>query len=247
MSDDASVSPVPSESQANEVEKTTMDSDRAGGEKNPSADVEESSGVPENQPLELIDETSSVPPIGPELDSPNFTAELDNLQAEAEALTEQARTFKKRAAVETDTSRDESATSLQGDSREPSDAGSVSQDLHSSPVGSRGEGHVSEPASTLETNENARLRPHPDDQSAVTPSEGAKEGKSAAGEGQEDQEDDDEEVDDEDEDDPEPLLKYSRLGGNLANVLAKDSVSTVCVSDRFLVSWILDRMLAETF
>jgi hypothetical protein len=54
---------------------------------------------------------------------------------------------------------------------------------------------------------------------------------------EEDDEDDDEEDEDEEEDeeDEEPKLKYQRLAGTLSETLKKDAVSTMAVSDRFLV------------
>ncbi|KAJ1550018.1 Vacuolar protein sorting-associated protein 41, partial [Nowakowskiella sp. JEL0078] len=49
-------------------------------------------------------------------------------------------------------------------------------------------------------------------------------------------EEDDEEADDEDEEEEEePKLKYRRLAGTLVDALKKDAVSTMSVSDRFLV------------
>ncbi|ORY38239.1 hypothetical protein BCR33DRAFT_741746 [Rhizoclosmatium globosum] len=44
----------------------------------------------------------------------------------------------------------------------------------------------------------------------------------------------DEDDDDDDESDEEPMLKYQRLSGTLAETLKKDAVSTMAVSDRFL-------------
>ena len=56
-----------------------------------------------------------------------------------------------------------------------------------------------------------------------------------------DEDDEDEDAGDEDEDeydddeDDEPKLKYQRLAGTLSETLKKDAVSTMAVSDRFLV------------
>ncbi|KAJ3146963.1 Vacuolar protein sorting-associated protein 41 [Geranomyces michiganensis] len=53
-----------------------------------------------------------------------------------------------------------------------------------------------------------------------------------------DEEEDDEEAEEEGEDEEEPKLKYQRLASTLAETLKKDAVSTMAVSDRFLVGTI---------
>ncbi|KAI5478965.1 vacuolar protein sorting VPS41 [Pseudohyphozyma bogoriensis] len=70
------------------------------------------------------------------------------------------------------------------------------------------------------------------------PDPGTKEAEegSAEEEGESASEDDDEDSEeDEDDDDEEPTLKYSRLEGGTAEILAKDSVSALTVSSAFVV------------
>jgi hypothetical protein len=179
------------------------------------------------------------------MDANAVAEDLDQLQAEAEALTEQARTsFKTRQKTgdvptekeeEMDASRDterfETSSALNDglDSTRRDDLLAspprTAVDLDTSDVGSR--------TGMTESPFNRGLAPGDDGRSIVTTSEAAGGANRSL---QPPADDEDELQDEEDEDDdPEPLLKYSRLGGNLGNLLAKDTVSCICVSDRFVV------------
>ena len=45
------------------------------------------------------------------------------------------------------------------------------------------------------------------------------------------------ETDEEEDEEEEPKLKYNKLNGTLSEIFVKDAISTVCVSDRFLVNF----------
>ncbi|KAI9031362.1 hypothetical protein DFJ74DRAFT_655418 [Hyaloraphidium curvatum] len=162
--------------------------------------------------------------------------DLDDLQAEAEALNEQSRTFKKRVPI-----RESPVDNVAGLDDVPSVVEPVPEpvvepeDVHASAADERsatpvtgiglGDSDAGSRHALEDSPANAFLSP-PDvdsrrDASESVPTEASADGDMAA--------------EDENDEDAEPLLKYSRLSGTLGNVLAKDNVSCICVSDRFLV------------
>lgn len=187
------------------------------------------------QPFEPADVSGS------EVENPAFTdvpLDLDALQAETDRLQGETRTFKRIRTEDVEETGETEGTEKGSDLVEER-ADAVAGDSEGDENGpasdildiSRGEVPVTledSPKNPRRDLEESESRPSP----RRTPSTSSHPGEGSKPLDSDDQISNGDETNE--DEDPEPLLKYSRLGGNLVSLLAKDTVSSIRVSDRFL-------------